>query len=270
MGAGGSAGPELAGSAPTNPGVMGSAGAGSGTDAIIGANGLAMSAPSAGGGTSPGFLNSLSSGNWGDAANAAGNYLSSPSGIQTLGGLGGALLQSNAAGKAIDAQTNATNSANALQKYMYDTTRADYAPYRAAGVGAVGKLTNLLSNPNSITTDPGYQFGLNQGQTSIDRSAASRGGLYSGATLKALDRYGQDYGGTKLNDAFNRYAGVAQLGATGTAGTAQAGTNYANQVGNNTTGLGNAQAGNALYGGNVWNNALNGAVSAYKNYNGGG
>ena len=58
---------------------------------------------------------------------------------------------------------------------------------------------------------------------------------------------------------------LAQLGASGTAGTAQAGSNYANQAGANTTGLGNAGAGNALYQGNVWGNALNGAVSAYTN-----
>lgn len=219
-----------------------------------------------GGGSSPGFWSSAANGNWGDAGTAAGNYLTSGSGIQTLGGLASSLLQSKQAGNALAAQTNATNSANALQKYMYDTTRADYAPYRAAGTQAVGSLTNLLANPGSITSDPGYQFGLNQGQTSIDRSAASKGSLYSGATLKALDRYGQDYGGTKLNDAFNRYASVAQLGATGTAGTAQAGMNYANQVGANATGLGNAAAGNALYNGTVWGNALNSATSAYKNY----
>ena len=183
--------------------------------------------------------------------------------MQTIGGLGSAWLQNRSAGKALDAQINATNSANALQKYQYDTTRADYAPYRAAGSAAVGGLTNLLQNPNSITNDPGYKFGLDQGQTAIDRSAASAGGLYSGATLKALSRYGSDYGSTKLNESFNRLSSVAQLGATGTAGTANAGTNYVNQVGNNTTAQGNAAAGNALYQGNIWGNALNGAVSAY-------
>ena len=94
---------------------------------------------------------------------------------------------------------------------------------------------------------------------------AGQGSLYSGATLKALQRYGTDYGTTKLNDSFNRLGSVAQLGATGNAYTSRAGSNYADQVGSNTTGLGNAGAGNALYQGNVWGNALNGAVSAYTN-----
>mgnify|MGYP001788250648 FL=1 len=210
-------------------------------------------------------MSSLTSGNFGDAATAAGNWATSTNGLQTLGGLGSAFMQNHAAGKALGAQTDATNSANALQKYQYDTTRADYAPYRQAGTQAVGQMSNLLANPNSITQDPGYQFGLDQGVQGVDRSAASKGSLYSGATLKALQRYGTDYGTTKLNDTFNRLGSVAQLGASGTAGTAQAGSNYANQFGANTTGLGNAGAGNALYQGNVWGNALNGAVSAYIN-----
>jgi len=124
--------------------------------------------------------------------------------------LGSAFLQNQAAGKALGAQTDATNSANALQKYQYDTTRADYAPYRQAGTQAVGQMSNLLANPNSITQDPGYQFGLDQGVQGVDRSAASKGSLYSGATLKALQRYGTDYGTTKLNDTFNRLGSVAQ------------------------------------------------------------
>ena len=210
-------------------------------------------------------MSSLTSGNFGDAATAAGNWATSTNGLQTLGGLGSAFMQNRAAGNALDAQTNATNSANALQKYQYDTTRADYAPYRAAGSQAVGQMSNLLAHPGSITQDPGYQFGLSQGVQGVDRSAAGQGSLYSGATLKALQRYGTDYGTTKLNDSFNRLGSLAQLGASGTAGTAQAGSNYANQVGNNTTGLGNAGAGNALYQGNTWGNALNGAVSAYTN-----
>lgn len=218
-------------------------------------------------GGSGGFLNSLASGNYGDAASAAGNYLSSPSGLQTASGLVSSYLQSNAAGKALDAQKNATADANALQARMYDTNRADWAPYRALGAAGTKGYANLLANPNSITSDPGYAFGLSQGQTALDRSAASKGGLYSGATLKALDRYGQDYASTKLNDALGRYGNAAQIGATGVSGTQASGTNYANTSGANTTGLGNAAAGNALLNGSIWANALNGAVSSYKQYN---
>lgn len=56
----------------------------------------------------------------------------------------------------------------------------------------------------NLSTDPGYQFGLNQGTQGIERGQASRGNFLSGAAMKELDRFNQDYAGTKFNDAFNR------------------------------------------------------------------
>lgn len=40
---------------------------------------------------------------------------------------------------------------------------------------------------------PGYQFGLDEGAKTVQASAAARGGLNSGATLKALTKFGNDY-----------------------------------------------------------------------------
>ncbi len=262
----------VGGSAPAYGGV-GTSGAGAGSDAIIGANGVptSLSGTAAGsigsgtGGTSPGFWNSLASGNYADAASAAGNWATTPGGLQTLGGLGSALLQSNAAGKALSAQTDATNSANALSKYVYDTNRADNAPLLATRNNALMGLNGLISNPNSITSDPGYQFGLNQGTRAVTNSAAGQGGLYSGATLKALQRFGTDYGTTKLNDSFNRLSGAAGLGQAATNSNLSSGNNYANTVGNNLTGLGTSAGKTDLYSGTLWSNALNGAASAYIN-----
>lgn len=230
--------------------------------------GGAAGAAGGGGGGSPGFLNSLASGDWGGAASAAGNWATSPGGLQTLGGLGSSLLQSNANRNALNSQTNATNSANALQKYFYDQNRADNMPLLDTRNQALGGLNKLISNPNSITSDPGYQFGLSQGVQGVDRSAASKGGLYSGATLKALSRYGTDYGQTKLSDSFGRLSGAAGLGNIATSSNTAAGANYANQAGNNLTSLGNAQGASAINTGNIWGNALNGAISAYNRQGG--
>lgn len=58
--------------------------------------------------------------------------------------LGGAVLTSNAVGNAAKTQTAGADQATALQKYMYDTSRSDQAPYRAAGVGALGQLSAAL------------------------------------------------------------------------------------------------------------------------------
>ena len=53
--------------------------------------------------------------------------------------------------------------------------------------------------------DPGYSFRLSEGLKALDRQAAARGGLISGAALKASQRYGQDMASQEYGNAFNRY-----------------------------------------------------------------
>jgi hypothetical protein len=86
----------------------------------------------------------------------------------------------------------------------------------------------------------------------LDRSAASKGNLYSGAQMKGAQRFGQDNANTYFDKILGRYTGAAQLGATGT-------TN----ISNNLTNLGQAGAGAAMYQGNVAQNAVNNALGNY-------
>lgn len=60
-------------------------------------------------------------------------------------------------------------------------------------------------NPDMFKEDPGYQFRLDQGMKGLNNSAAARGGLLSGAALKAADQYNQDYASGEYGNAFNRY-----------------------------------------------------------------
>lgn len=53
--------------------------------------------------------------------------------------------------------------------------------------------------------DPGYAFRLAEGPKAIERSTAARGGLQSGAALKAAARYGQEMGSQEYQNAFNRF-----------------------------------------------------------------
>jgi hypothetical protein len=53
--------------------------------------------------------------------------------------------------------------------------------------------------------DPGYGFRMSEGMKAIERSAAARGGLLSGATLKGVTRFGQDTASAEYLNAFNRY-----------------------------------------------------------------
>ncbi len=196
----------------------------------------------------------------------------------------GAAATTAASNKATKSQTNAVNSANAVSQDQYNQTREDQAPYRALAseVGLPGIRNFLSTNNNQITAaqvmaDPGYQFGLAQGNKNIQGSAAARGGLYSGATQKALSRFGSDYATSRFNDTynrmetgrtnqFNRLATAAGIGQTANNQVAGAGQNYANNVSGNLIGAGNAQGASSIAQGNAWGNALNQGVSSYNQY----
>ena len=62
------------------------------------------------------------------------------------------------------------------------------------------------------TKTPGYDFRLNEGTRAIEGSAAARGGLYSGATMQALQNYGQDYATNAYENWLNRVGGLTQMG----------------------------------------------------------
>ena len=55
--------------------------------------------------------------------------------------------------------------------------------------------------------DPGYAFRLNEGSNALQNSAAARGGLLSGATLKGISNYAQNAASGEFNNAYNRFAG---------------------------------------------------------------
>jgi len=117
-------------------------------------------------------------------------------------------------------------------------------------------------------TKLGLQFGLDQGNKSIQRLANARGVGRSGSTLKDLTKYVTDYIGTKAGDSYNRYvgdqtniynrlAGVAGTGQTAANQTAAYGTNMANNVSNLTSSLGNARGAASIAQGNAYSGAAN-------------
>ena len=74
--------------------------------------------------------------------------------------------------------------------------------YTTAG----NKLNELLQNPSSITSTPGYQFAYNQGLEAVNRTAAAKGQLGSGNRLYDLTNYGQGLASQTYNNT------VSQLG----------------------------------------------------------
>jgi hypothetical protein len=301
LGAGASgagAGGVEAGAAGAYGGAYGGAGAGAGAAGdglLMAAGGDAAGAGAFGGWGTAGSADLAAqvmaggAGAGGAGAGAAGAGATSGGGILgALGGaggggwgstalqLGGAALSAYGSKQAADAQIASGKESNALLKSMYDQQRADYAPYREAGTSALSQIQALLKDPSSITTQPDYQFGLNQGIKARENSAASRGMLYSGAQQKELQRYGNDYAGTKLNESYNRLSNLAGIGQVGASGSAQAAGQYGSQAGNNITGMGNARgsayvgAANAFGGalGNIGNQMQENQL--WKLYNGNG
>jgi hypothetical protein len=58
------------------------------------------------------------------------------------------------------------------------------------------------------TTDPGYKARLTTGLDAIQHSAAAKGTLLTGGTLKGLNRFAQDYASNEYGNVYNRARGA--------------------------------------------------------------
>ena len=101
-----------------------------------------------------------------------------------------------------------------------------------------GMLSNLINNPSSITSQPGYQFGLDQSNKAVEGSAAANGMVNSGNVLQALSTNSQNYAATQLNNQELLLAQLsgANVGSPGTAGQILQGQNTLNQQAAGTVG----------------------------------
>lgn len=204
--------------------------------------------------------------------------------------MGGASLVSGAIGargakKAAKAQTAAAERAAELQAQQFREQQAAYEPFRQAGLTSQNELMRQLGlggEPTSagygslmrnfsmqdFQADPGYAFRLSEGQKALERQAAARGGLISGAALKAAQQYGQGLASQEYQNAFDRYqanranvynmlAGQQGVGAGVTSNLGQLRQNYANQAGEAYMGAGNARASGYMGQANALGGAFN-------------
>ena len=180
-------------------------------------------------------------------------------------------LGSRSAKKAADVQAQATQSAQDVQERMFNKQVELQEPFRQAGIGALNKLIPLSDytkfGMDQFTQDPGYAFRLSEGMKALDRTAAARGGLLSGATLKGAQRYGQEMGSQEYMNAFNRYQternaqlnplqSLAGVGQTATGALTNAYGAFGAQTGQNLQDIGSARASGYLGGQNALNQAL--------------
>jgi hypothetical protein len=257
----------LGGAAQPAAGYGGLFGAGGTFPGVGQAVGSLFSSPGAGAGTTASKAGDLAS------------YLSA--GSNMLGGY----MQANAINRASDAQLAAADKAVALQEAMYNQQRADIAPWRTAGeMGLAQYATGIapggeLARPFTMKdyqADPGYAFRVSEGMKALDRTAASRGGLLSGATLKGAQRFGQESASQEYQNAYNRYtqnqqtqrnalANLAGIGQTASGQLQRAGEAYVGPASELQQGIGNVRASGYMQGANALSGGLTGAVSAYQN-----
>jgi hypothetical protein len=183
--------------------------------------------------------------------------------------IGGAIA-SNGAKKASKAQAQSADAATAEQKRQYDISRADQMPWLNAGKDNLGYLNQLNSGDYSrFTNSPDYKYGLDEMTKNMDRSAASRGRLYSGGYGEDFGKAMQGYATTNYNNYYNRLSNLAGVGQTAAQNLGGLGANYANNAGQNMMAAGNARASGYQNQSNAWGNAFNQVGGLAANYFGG-
>jgi hypothetical protein len=181
-----------------------------------------------------------------------------------------------------------------LQREQYYDQVNRQEPFRQAGLQSVAELQrqfglagdsasagygNLLRDFSTadFQADPGYAFRMSEGLKALDRTAAARGGMISGAAQKAAARYGQDMASNEYQNAFNRYnqnrsqryqmlTGQQTAGANATNAQNQSSANYASAAGNALQNAGNARASGYMGQANAWGGALNSLSNAGLQY----
>jgi len=122
---------------------------------------------------------------------------------------GGAVIGAYSSNKASKAQERAQREATAAQERMFNRQVELQEPFRQAGVNALPELVAASRytpfGMEQFQADPGYGFRLKEGLRALEGSAAARGGLLSGNTMRGITRYGQELGSQEFTNAFNRY-----------------------------------------------------------------
>jgi hypothetical protein len=160
----------------------------------------------------------------------------------------GAKKSSSAAKSAAGTAAAAAESASDTQRQMFERQVELQEPFREIGLNALRRLEPLASEytpfgMNQFQADPGYAFRMSEGMKALERGAAARGGLLSGAALKGAQRFGQDLASQEYQNAFNRYQtersarlnplqSLANVGQTTAQQLGEAGRSYANTLGN--------------------------------------
>jgi hypothetical protein len=157
-------------------------------------------------------------------------------------------------------------------KEMYNKALKEWeegkAKFQKANPNSMGSgdLLKAFSNEDFVK-DPGYTFRQMEGEKGANRQLLARGAFDSGAALKELQRYTQDYASNEFNQAYTRdsankqrtfgfLSGTAGQGLSAAGAQVGANQNAANNNSNIQQGLGNTLAQNAQMNANNQSNLI--------------
>lgn len=113
------------------------------------------------------------------------------------------------------------------------------------------------------STSPMAKYLMQEGVDSIEGSAAAQGGLYSGATLEALEGNRKQIIQADTADYFNKLFGLTGMGMSAAGNQASAGSQYAGNVGNLQMQAANASGQAKQQGAAAWNSTLGDMAGIY-------
>lgn len=175
-------------------------------------------------------------------------------------GVYGASQSGKAAGKAADAQSEASQAGIEEQRRQFDKMQQLLAPYVKAGTGSLSAQQNLLGLNgadvqrqaiNNLKASPAYTSAMKSGTDAILANASATGGLRGGNTQEALGTFGGNLLTNLVQSQFSNLGGITNLGQNSAAQTGSAAMASGNNISSLLQQQGAAQAGGYIAQGNA-------------------
>lgn len=208
--------------------------------------------------------------------------------------VGSAIVGALSSRSAARTQASAANNATNAQTGMFNQTRDDQAPWRAAGATSLDEIMRGfgLGDPNApggagsgyfnhqfdnndlnANLAPNYEFMRQQGAGGVASMANAMGGL-GGNSLTAISKWNNDYAqnayqqafqnyNSQRTDIYNRLASIAGLGQTAGSNSATGGSAYSGNIANSMMGAGNAMAAGTMGVANALSGGVNSGMGYY-------
>lgn len=193
---------------------------------------------------------------------------------------GGAVIGGIASKQSAREQSKAIDRGTASQERIFNRQVELQEPFRQVGVNALPELVEASKYKpftyEDFIVDPGYRFRLQEGLRALDRTAAARGGLLSGAQLRGVTRFGQELASQEFGNAFNRYnigfqnrlnplQSLTGMGQTTTNTLANQAGQHGQSLAQNAATMGNIRASGYMNAANALTGALGQGVNYYQN-----